>query len=898
MTTKMTNPFKKHFSLFLLFSVLLSLTVFANDIEQGGTGEVTLKITGISGTASTVHVGGAAGSNADYIDSNTSGSFSQSGSTLTIKFDVTLTSDAPVGNMNVYFTVLIITPSVTSNMIYSVAINVIESTGTKADFIANATNAFTTIPVNFTDKSSGEITNWLWDFGDGDTNEEQNPSHLYTEAGTYSVSLIVKGDEGSDTITKQDYITVKIPEIPNANFTVDKTNVLTDELLTFTNLSTGDVTEWLWDFGDGNTSTEQHPTHSYIIADTYAISLIIIGPAGRDTLIQEDYVIVSYAPPVANFSADETSGSIGVSINFTDNSTGKINSWSWDFGDNSTSMEQNPSHTYNEAGNYTVSLTVIGDGGSDTKLKTEYITVTVPAPIAEFSVESTSGDAPFAVNFRDESTGTITAWLWDFGDDYSSNEANPTHIYEYPGNYTVSLTVSNAYGSDTEIKTNMIVVNIIPVWKFEGMHDRSSPAIGNDGTLYIDGSEWDNGLKIYCYALNPNGSLNWKYEMETSTSPTLGKDGTIYIGGGIDDKFLYALNPDGTLKWKYETGDAIYSSPAIGNNGIIYVGSNDKYLYALNPNGTLKWKYETNHFLQESPSIGTDGTIYSYCDDGFLYALNPDGTFKWKYETWGNVQTSPAIGSDDVIYVGTGQFLYALNPDGTLKWREIHLCSSSPVIGSNGTIYIGSSKFFKAFNSDGTLKWKYETNDFVSSTAAIGSNGTIYVGSDDFYFYAFNPDGTIKWNYDTDGRIGSSPTISKDGTIYIVNSRIVENYENYLYAFSTNNKGLANSPWPCFRQNTQRTSRLDKSEPTSSITQTLENSVQIYPNPTKGIAQIDGLPFNDKVLISAYSSLGKLVSQFENTGSNAIIDISGQSPGIYLIKIDGKTQQTVKVIKE
>ncbi|MDD5688935.1 MAG: PQQ-binding-like beta-propeller repeat protein, partial [Caldisericia bacterium] len=94
-----------------------------------------------------------------------------------------------------------------------------------------------------------------------------------------------------------------------------------------------------------------------------------------------------------------------------------------------------------------------------------------------------------------------------------------------------------------------------------------------------------------------------------------------------DDDYLYALNPDGTLKWKFETeGDGmhgIYSSPAIGSDGTIYVGTDDDYLYALNPDGTLKWKFKANNAISSSPAISSDGTIYVGVDEGdaFLYAI-------------------------------------------------------------------------------------------------------------------------------------------------------------------------------------------------------------------------------------------------------------------------------------
>ncbi len=162
-------------------------------------------------------------------------------------------------------------------------------------------------------------------------------------------------------------------------------------------------------------------------------------------------------PPTANFSGSPTSGCPTLTVNFTDQSTGDITGWSWDFGDGGTSTLQNPSHDYVNPGNYTVSLTVTGPGGSDTNTKTNYITVEDPAVTANFSGTPTSGDAPLDVAFTDNSTGA-SSWSWDFGDGGTSTAQNPTHTYTVAGVYTVTLTASNNCGSDTQTKVDYITV--------------------------------------------------------------------------------------------------------------------------------------------------------------------------------------------------------------------------------------------------------------------------------------------------------------------------------------------------------------------------------------------------------------------------------------------------------
>jgi len=162
-------------------------------------------------------------------------------------------------------------------------------------------------------------------------------------------------------------------EPPVASFTMDKTKAAVDEPVQFTSKSTGEITSWSWDFGDGNTSTEQNPSHAYAEKGSYTASLTVSNKAGSHTATLAVTVLL---PPDANFSTSEIRARSGSTIKFTDESSGDIDSWSWDFGDGGSSTEQNPSHTYNDAGTYTVSLTVSNAASLDTREKKDYITIT------------------------------------------------------------------------------------------------------------------------------------------------------------------------------------------------------------------------------------------------------------------------------------------------------------------------------------------------------------------------------------------------------------------------------------------------------------------------------------------------------------------------------------------
>lgn len=260
-------------------------------------------------------------------------------------------------------------------------------------------------------------------------------------------------------------------DVLTADFEGDPTSGVAPLFVNFTDLSYGGTVDtWEWDFGDGNTSSNQNPSNEYFDPGLYDVTLIVSGPSGSDTLTEIGYIDVQYPPPVADFEGFPTSGNIPLIVDFTDLSTGDIDTWEWDFGDGNTSTDQNPQHTYSSAGLFTVSLIVNGPGGADTATFEDYIFTTIEAPVAEFEGSPTMGEAPLLVTFTDLSTGDIDTYKWYFGDGDSSDIQNPQHEYQFPGNFTVTLEVSGPGGTGTEVKIDYI---LIPV----GINNDESEAI-------------------------------------------------------------------------------------------------------------------------------------------------------------------------------------------------------------------------------------------------------------------------------------------------------------------------------------------------------------------------------------------------------------------------------------
>ena len=193
-----------------------------------------------------------------------------------------------------------------------------------------------------------------------------------------------------------------------------------------------------------------------------------------------------------------------------------------------------------------------------------------------------------------------------------------------------------------------------------------------------------------------------------TSSPAIGDDGTIYIGS--HDNYVYAFYPNGTLKWRFQTGAWVHASPTIAADGTIYIGSDDEYLYALNPeNGSMIWRCPIG-YTWGSPTLGPDGTIYLGVWEMEFYAIYPNGTIKWTYNAPGRIWfgSSATVSSDGTIFFGTttqdggSGALVALNPDGTERFHNYYgFYATSPAIGKDATVYAAS--FFYGVEMTGYL---------------------------------------------------------------------------------------------------------------------------------------------------------------------------------------------------
>ena len=352
------------------------------------------------------------------------------------------------------------------NMVAAGAILIAEYTDGPpvAVFSAIPTNGTVPLSVQFTDNSTGAITERTWEFRPErgvwtQFSTASSPSYTFTDAATYDIRLTVRGPGGEDQQERAGYITVLSEPAPSADFSASPLTGTAPLSVQFTDNSTGAITDRTWEFRPERGvwtqfSTASSPSYTFTDAATYDIRLTVRGPGGEST--EQKMAYISVLPPGglrADFAASPISGVAPLSVQFTDQSTGTVTLRTWDFNNDGRwdSISSNPVYRFWNPGVYTVRLAVSGPEGSDQIVKDNLITVTVPPkpPVARFTQDTKVGNAPLTVRFTDLSTGSPESYLWTFGDGGTSTDPSPVHTYQAPGLYRVTFRVENEGGTST-----------------------------------------------------------------------------------------------------------------------------------------------------------------------------------------------------------------------------------------------------------------------------------------------------------------------------------------------------------------------------------------------------------------------------------------------------------------
>ncbi|OQP40763.1 hypothetical protein A4H97_14180 [Niastella yeongjuensis] len=313
-----------------------------------------------------------------------------------------------------------------------------------------------------------DAVDWKWDFGDGTTSTDKSPAHTYNTEGRFKVSLTITNSAGCKvTVDKTDYVVIQKPIVSIVNTTQE--GCVPYNFNPFLNINSPvPITDYLWNFGDGATSTSANPSHVYTQKGTYTLTLTYRTKDGCQETISRSNVVKVGNKVTADFTATPLQTCASGPVQFTDLSkpippgTDIIDEWYWQFGDNGTSILKNPSYTYSDTGKFSVSLTVKSNGCDSWITKFNYVRI-IP-PVARFK-EILNCSNPYWRSFDNRSlvdrTVAPVSFQWNFGDGTSSTAEFPSHTYTAPGKYTVTLTVINGGCSHSTAMNVFIVDNVL-----------------------------------------------------------------------------------------------------------------------------------------------------------------------------------------------------------------------------------------------------------------------------------------------------------------------------------------------------------------------------------------------------------------------------------------------------
>jgi PKD repeat protein len=352
-----------------------------------------------------------------------------------------------------------------------------------------------------------------WDFGDGATSTEQNPSHLFTQDGEFTVELVVYGDCGVALISQ----IVKVVTPPVAVFKVDTTQGCAPFLVKPKNLSSDNSKFYKWRFEGASidSSDLKEPVVTYLKSGIYSITLEVSNDEFNNSTTKKSYIIVSEKPAI-DIGIKQINNGIVTFSNATKNAT----DYFWDFGNGITDLSKEPTHAYKKDGVYEVKMTATNDCGTVEKT----ITVQIEAlPKAKFTTNLKKGCVPFTVQFNDQTPQTVLTRKWTFEGAKidTSSQQNPTVLYEKAGTFAVTLVVKNIAGKDSIVAKDYITVGEKPIFdvvtKVEKLQIEakvtSTNSINYEWT-FIDATKITNGTsENFSVTASKSGSYTLKLEV-------------------------------------------------------------------------------------------------------------------------------------------------------------------------------------------------------------------------------------------------------------------------------------------------------------------------------------------------------------------------------------------------
>ncbi len=467
----------------------------------------------------------------------------------------------------------------------------------------------------------------IWDFGDGDTSLLSNPTHFYSIPGTYTVTLT--GISLINQCQEQYTSEIIVRDLPIAAFEPSTINGCMPLIIDFENTSV-ESAFYQWDFGDGNSSGQENPNHTFDSIGTYEVRLVATDDNGcfNDT----SFINIMVLPiPDAEFEFDRTTlCSLPADIQFENQSEGAVG-YNWSFGDGSETDLNNPLHSYFEEGTYEISLVASNQYNC---LDTASQTINIyPEPVADFEITGAEGCTPVTVEFENNSIG-VDQYLWTFDDGSTSDEANPTHTFKRPGEYNVQLVVSiNDACFDTMQLAAPVKVHPTPFANFEAIPLNEETTGGNyqfyNNSQYADEYYWEFSDGFTSTELSPSHRF-----LTNGARQILLEAYTEY--GCFDDtlvtfipEFFGALHIPNGFSPEQGIGEVALFKPK-------GVGLKEYSIQVFSPYGQLLW--ESEQLIDGQPAEAWDGTVNGQ--------LLPQDVYVWK--AWGIFENGTQwIGSKD-----------------------------------------------------------------------------------------------------------------------------------------------------------------------------------------------------------------------------------------------------------
>ncbi|RMG76791.1 MAG: PKD domain-containing protein, partial [Bacteroidetes bacterium] len=604
-----------------------------------------------------------------------------------------------------------------------------------ANFSATDTSGCVPLSVDFTDLSTsngGNIVSWQWTFNDGTTTSPTipNPSHTFSIEGTFPVVLLVVDDNGCADDTT---ITFSTSNPAVAAFSANPTFGCEPPLsVTFTdNSSSSYPLTYNWDFGDGNSSTDQNPVNTYSNYGTYTVNLTVTQSTGCQTTVSMPNLI-SIAPVVADFTMNDDSICAGTSAIFNASSTQIGNQYSWDFGTGvgftTPSSSAGTSFNYATPGIYTVTLAATYNGGcGDTISKV----ILVDEVTSDFSVLNSyySCDVPYTVNFGASSTSAftiITDYTWNFGDGNVGTGNPASNTYNASGVYNVTLTTTNQSGcSDTKIIPQAVVINKLT----PSINITSIPPVG-ERCIDMDVT-FNNATSTGGIVSDPVISVTWDFADGVNTgagSPTDNVTSPNTTGTFNSPTHTYTSHGDFTVSLTVQSDSGCVATATT----MVEVGAKPQADFIVTPTELCASASVT--FTDNSTDY--DGNIYGspgYLNDFWQWS-NLNGDFQFGGSQDENIfQMAKDTGWMDVrLIVGYNNCYDTIDSSKVVFFRGpvVKNVAADPVDCSKPyertytADYIDTTSYFWVFGDGDTLKCYGNTGPVPAGTHGGRTSGT------------------------------------------------------------------------------------------------------------------------------------------------------------------------------